>query len=88
MNLRFYIDPETDAPHIYRHGVDEAEVEDVLRRPIEGSSWTRGCPNRDRANTGRPVLASGLRPRSRARFRVSHYRVRSWPQALAGAPAP
>jgi len=35
VNLRFYIDPETDAPHIYRHGVDEAEVEDVLRRPLE-----------------------------------------------------
>ncbi len=35
MNLRFYIDPETDAPHIYRHRVDEAEVEDVLRRPLE-----------------------------------------------------
>ena len=35
MNLRFYIDPETDAPHIYGHGVNEAEVEDVLRRPLE-----------------------------------------------------
>jgi len=21
MNLRFYIDPQTDAPHIYNHGV-------------------------------------------------------------------
>jgi hypothetical protein len=30
MRLRFYIDPETGAPHIYKHGVSEAEVEEVL----------------------------------------------------------
>jgi Domain of unknown function (DUF4258) len=30
MRLRFYIDPETGAPHIFRHGVSEAEVEEVL----------------------------------------------------------
>ena len=30
MDIRFYIDPETGYPHIYRHGVDEYEVEDVL----------------------------------------------------------
>ena len=35
MHLRFHIDPETDEPHIYSHGVDEREVEDVLRRPME-----------------------------------------------------
>ena len=35
MQIRYYIDPATDQPHIYRHGVDEAEVEDVLSRPIE-----------------------------------------------------
>jgi hypothetical protein len=35
MNLRFYIDPETQIPHIYRHGIDEGEVEDVLRKPGE-----------------------------------------------------
>jgi hypothetical protein len=35
MRLRFYIDPETDEPHIYNHGVDEQEVEDVLRAPGE-----------------------------------------------------
>lgn len=33
MNLRFYADPETDEPHIYRHGVTEEEVEEVLRHP-------------------------------------------------------
>jgi hypothetical protein len=35
MNIRFYIDPETGQPHIYNHGVWEAEVEDVLRDPGE-----------------------------------------------------
>ncbi len=35
MNIRFYIDPETDEPHILRHGVDEGEAEDVLRAPVE-----------------------------------------------------
>jgi hypothetical protein len=30
MHLRFYIDPETGAPHIYNHGVSEVEVEEVL----------------------------------------------------------
>jgi len=35
VDVRYYIDPETERPHIYRHGAVEREVEDVLRRPIE-----------------------------------------------------
>ena len=35
MKLRFYVDPESRQPHIRGHGVDEAEVEEVLMRPIE-----------------------------------------------------
>ncbi len=35
MHIRFYLDPETGAPHIYNHGVTEDEVEDVIRRPGE-----------------------------------------------------
>jgi hypothetical protein len=35
VEIRFYIDPETDEPHIYRHDVNEEEVEDVLGRPGE-----------------------------------------------------
>jgi hypothetical protein len=30
MKIRFYIDPETDSPPIYKHDVFENEVEDVL----------------------------------------------------------
>src|SRR5438105_2393146 len=36
------IDPDTGLPHIFRHNVDENEVLDVLRRPIEE---TRGRRN-------------------------------------------
>lgn len=42
MNIRFYIDPETSLPHIYRHEVDENEVEDVLRRPGEDRPGREG----------------------------------------------
>ena len=30
MKIRFYIDPETELPHIYSHDVKEREVEDVI----------------------------------------------------------
>ena len=33
MEIRFYINPETDRPHIYEHGVTEGEVRLVLMRP-------------------------------------------------------
>ena len=42
MDVRYYIDPETEQPHIYRHGVAEAEVEDVLRRPMEDRPGREG----------------------------------------------
>lgn len=35
MKLRFYIDPVTRRPHIHRHDVSEAEIDDVLKRPLE-----------------------------------------------------
>ena len=35
MKIRFYIDPDTQLPHIYNHEVREDEVEDVLRKPGE-----------------------------------------------------
>ncbi|WP_374232663.1 MULTISPECIES: DUF4258 domain-containing protein [unclassified Thiocapsa] len=30
MNIRFFIDPQTGAPHIYEHRVSEDEVEEIL----------------------------------------------------------
>lgn len=35
MHVRYYIDPASDAPHIYNHDVSESEVEDVLAHPLE-----------------------------------------------------
>ena len=43
MALRYYIDPETGQTHIYRHGVAEHEVEEVLRRPIEDRPGREGA---------------------------------------------
>ena len=35
VKVRYYLDPETGEPHMYRHNVDETEVEDILARPLE-----------------------------------------------------
>lgn len=43
MNVRYYIDPETEQPHIYRHGVDEQEVQYVLRNPGEDRQGVEGA---------------------------------------------
>lgn len=43
MRLRFYMDPGSGEPHIHRHGVDEDEVEEVLRRPGEDRPGSEGA---------------------------------------------
>jgi len=43
VDVRYYIDPETDLPHIYRHGVEEQDVEEVLRRPMEDRPGREGA---------------------------------------------
>jgi len=35
VDIRYYMDPETQVPHIRRHGVTEHEVGGVLWRPME-----------------------------------------------------
>ena len=35
MQIRYYIDPVTNLPHIYNHDVSEREVEDILVRPLQ-----------------------------------------------------
>ena len=42
MRIRYYVDPETELPHIYRHNVSEQEVEEVLRRPGEDRPGREG----------------------------------------------
>ena len=43
MSILYYIDPETDQPHIHNHNVSEDEVEDVLSRPGEDRSGREGA---------------------------------------------
>jgi hypothetical protein len=43
MNIRFYVDPETDEPHIYRHGVTEEEAIYVLENPGEDRTGREGA---------------------------------------------
>jgi hypothetical protein len=43
VKTRFYRDRETDEPHIYRHGVTEGEVEEVLSRPMEDRVGREGA---------------------------------------------
>jgi hypothetical protein len=35
MDVRYYLDPDSGQPHIYGHGVNEQEVEEILRGPGE-----------------------------------------------------
>ena len=42
MNVRYYIDPESGAPHIHNHSVFESEVEAVLARPGEDRLGAEG----------------------------------------------
>jgi hypothetical protein len=40
MEVRYHLDPDTGQPHIYGHGVTEAEVEYVLRHAGEDRPGT------------------------------------------------
>ena len=51
------MDPETELPHVYHHGVDEKEVEDVLARPGEDRQGRDGS----RIAVGQTVAGRYLR---------------------------
>ena len=42
MKVRFYLEPQSGQPHIRRHGVSEAEVQEILARPLEDRAGTEG----------------------------------------------
>jgi hypothetical protein len=42
LNIRYYIDPETELPHIYGHDVEETEVEEILSNPGEDRPGREG----------------------------------------------
>ena len=43
MNIQFYIDSETELPHIHKHKVTEEEVEDALSHPGEDRLGREGA---------------------------------------------
>lgn len=56
MKIRFYIDPETDQPHIFKHDVTEEEVEDVCHAPDEDQRGRDGTfIARGIASNGKPL---------------------------------
>ena len=42
MKIRYYIDPQTEQPHIYDHDVAEDEVEEIILRPEEDRPGKEG----------------------------------------------
>ncbi len=70
MELKFFIDPDTELPHIYNHGVTEAEVREILARP---GLVLDGRENSRIALGGRSIFESGPRPaEGRARLFCHH----------------
>jgi hypothetical protein len=87
VELRFFIDPSTGQPHIYGHDVTEAEVEDVLSRPIEDRPGTEGS----RVALGQTEAGRYLKvicvpgPAPGSLFVITAYEL--GPKALKAAPA-
>ena len=42
VDVRFYVDPATGEPHLHRHGVSEAEAQQVLAGPVEDRPGVEG----------------------------------------------
>ena len=78
MDLRFYLDPD-GAPHIYRHGVNENEVDEVLADPGEDRLGREGA----RVATGKTAAGRYLRviyvPKADGILVVTAYELRGKP---------
>ena len=81
MNLRFYVDPETDEPHIHGHGVSGSEVEEILVRPGEDRPGQSGS----RVALGQTTRGRYLRviyvpdPEPNSAFVITAYELRGKP---------
>jgi len=81
MNIRFYRDPETGQPHIYKHGVNENEVDEVLRKPSEDRPGREGS----RVAMGQTLSGRYLRviyapdPRPNSVFVITAYELKGKP---------
>ena len=81
MKIRYYIDKETERPHIYQHDVSEQEVEEVLLRPGEDRPGREGS----RVAIGRTAAGRYLRviyvpdPEPDSVFVITAYDLRGKP---------
>lgn len=55
MQIRYFRDADTGLPHIFGHGVSDAEVDDVLRRPLENLPGRRKSRVINRTRSGRVI---------------------------------
>ena len=81
MNISFYLDSATGPPHIFHHGVDEEEVEDVLANPREDRPGREGTRVAISRTTGgrylRVIYARNPEPDSI--FVITAYELRGKP---------
>ena len=81
MRVRFYVDPETGDPHIYKHGIDEEEVIRVLSSSGEDRPGWEGS----RVAIGKTRAGRYLRiiyvpdPEPESVFVISAYELRGKP---------
>jgi len=81
LNIRYYIDPQTELPHIYGHDVSEDEAEDVLSHSDEDRLGREGS----RVAIGRTVGGRFLRviyvpdPEPNSIFVITAYDLRGKP---------
>ena len=81
VRLRFFEDPETGEPHIYRHDVTEEEVEDVLQQPgVDRQARGTSRVALGRTRNGRYLRIIFVRdPEPRSFFVVTAYELRGKP---------
>jgi len=77
--LRFYIDPETEEPHVYRHAVSEEEVEDVVTWPESPASAASPTQEKTMTKTEYPPGWD----EKRVRRVLAHYETQSDDEAVA-----
>jgi uncharacterized DUF497 family protein len=78
MKLTFFVDPETDQPHLFSHGVTEEEVRDILARPgliLKGSDESRLALGQTKAGRYLKVVYSPLK-QGPSLFVITAYELR------------
>ena len=80
MNVRLYIDPELGYPHIYTHGVDEDEVEDVIMEWMKTSPEVELAYRKGQTRGGRYLLVVYVRdPEPDSVFVITAYELTGKP---------